>query len=651
MAEKSKTFFNGWRVGLIVVFALSVLLYLPTFMGFPIWDDNELINGGAFGTNSFLAAFTRPFQDYYRPLTSASFVFDSSYAKGNPFFYHQTNILLHALTALLVCCLAQLVTKNKLAGILAGVFFLTQPMQVGAAAWIGGRPDVLSALFLVIFMIGLVQYHASANQDQAPDAPSRKGTKNRWLVLSMIAYLLAALSKEQAAAILPAVPISVFALGSRKWRDAWRLCIPFGFVVFVYAAMWFLGGPVPMRAPNGLLDTVVLALKTASHYGLAFFAPNNPSMITFTLENYTGFLWLIVGAGFIAALVFFLRAMWKDHRAIAWITLCGLLVYLPVSNFPTVPSFTVGPFRVADSGTAIACLLGIGAAYAISSKRYMLASVLGANLVAGTIVTWFGMHQWITPEGFFTAVAKNDPHFIQGVLYHAHDLDAKGKYAESVQWTGNTIRWALGADNWEQVLETKKAAAITPEVEQRLRSNGGRPNIGPLGNFIGSHAYSLARMKRPEEAIQVAKGALAVSPGDPWINYMYGELVRKTNRKEAIHYWEIAMKINPGYAACAASLAHERVIDGRFSDAVTLLSGALDQVGYKGNSWLDMADAKIGLRDFVGASAALDKAEHALFAAKPSDVEARRHTIEALSTQTQSRQPRSPGNDQPLLPQ
>jgi hypothetical protein len=111
------------------------------------------------------------------------------------------------------------------------------------------------------------------------------------------------------------------------------------------------------------------------------------------------------------------------------------------------------------------------------------------------------------------------------------------------------------------------------------------------------------------------------------------------------------MKINPGYAACAASLAHERVIDGRFSDAVTLLSGALDQVGYKGNSWLDMADAKIGLRDFVGASAALDKAEHALFAAKPSDVEARRHTIEALSTQTQSRQPRSPGNDQPLLPQ
>src|ERR1019366_5137207 len=110
--------------------------------------------------NTLVAAFTHPFLGhYFRPLTSASFVFDSSFAKQTPFFYHQTNILIHAITAVLVACLTLLITKKKVAGVLAGLLFATQPLQVGAAAWIGGRTDVLSAMFLAAFMVALVQYY------------------------------------------------------------------------------------------------------------------------------------------------------------------------------------------------------------------------------------------------------------------------------------------------------------------------------------------------------------------------------------------------------------------------------------------------------------------------------------------------------------
>ncbi|MDR3692277.1 MAG: hypothetical protein P4L46_23040 [Fimbriimonas sp.] len=616
MVEKNTRFFTNWRIGLISVFALSVLLYLPSIKGLPIWDDNELIHGGAFGTNSLIAAFTRPFQSYFRPLTSASFVFDSSYAKGNPFFYHQTNILLHALTALLICCLVFAVTKKQVAGLIAGVFFAAQPMQVGAAAWIGGRPDVLAALFVTLFMIGLVQYHQTQ--------------KKAWLATATIAYLLAALSKEQAAFILPAVPISVFALGSRKWKDVWHLCIPFAIAVVVYAALWILGGPAPMRAPNGPIDTIVMSLKTTAHYGLAFFTPNDRSMITFTLENYPGYTWLAIGAIFVGACAYFLRETWKTHRAIAWIAICGLLVYLPVSNFPTVPSFAVGPFRVAIAGTAVACLFGIAAAYWIQSKRYLLLGLIAANLVAGVGVAWYGIHQWLTPEGFFTVVAKNDPHFVMGVQYYAHILDSQRRFAESVQATDTTIRWALGSDDWVNLLETQKEKAITPEIEHRLRSNGGRPNIEPLGNFIGSNAFSMASLNRMTEAARIAHGALYVAPHDYWLNFLYGELIRRKDRAQAIHYWEAALKLNPDYSACAAALAHERVVDKRFSEAVALLSRALDEVGYKGNSWLDMADAKIGMHDLDGAKSALDQAGKVLFAASPVEVEKRRKAIRAL---------------------
>ena len=114
-----KRFFTNWRIGLILVFAASVILYLPSLMGASIWDDDDLISGAAFGDNTLYSALTRAFLGhYFRPLTSVSLVFDSYFAKQTPFFYHQTNILLHALTAVFVAILAFQVTKKPFAGIL-----------------------------------------------------------------------------------------------------------------------------------------------------------------------------------------------------------------------------------------------------------------------------------------------------------------------------------------------------------------------------------------------------------------------------------------------------------------------------------------------------------------------------------------------------
>ena len=95
----------------------------------------------------------------------------------------------------------------------AGLFFATQPLQVGATAWIGGRTDVLSAMFLAAFMVTLVKYHQTS--------------QGKWLGLATVTFLLAALAKEQALFVLPAVPLSVYALGSRKKEDIWRITRPF----------------------------------------------------------------------------------------------------------------------------------------------------------------------------------------------------------------------------------------------------------------------------------------------------------------------------------------------------------------------------------------------------------------------------------------
>ena len=169
--------FTAWRLSLIGVFLISVAFYLRSFPGQPIWDDHMLISGEIFGGNTVLAALTHPFATYFRPLTALSFVLDTSYCHGNPFFNHQTNVLLDSFAAVLVSCLAFVVTNSRKAGIFAGVFFASQAMQVGAVGWIGGRTDALSSLFLAAFLLTLVQHVKTSGR--------------LWLVVSVLSLLLA----------------------------------------------------------------------------------------------------------------------------------------------------------------------------------------------------------------------------------------------------------------------------------------------------------------------------------------------------------------------------------------------------------------------------------------------------------------------------
>jgi hypothetical protein len=594
-----KPLFTVWRVALFVTFLFSIALYLPAMMGAAIWDDFELIDGSGFGKNNLVSALTKPFlKHYFRPMTSVSFVIDSGFAKSTPFFYHQTNILLHAVTALLIACLTLAITKRMWAGIAGGLFFAAQPVQIGATAWIGGRTDVLSAFFLAAFMLTLVLYHQS--------------TKKGWLIGSAVLFFLAATAKEQAFAILPAVPLSVYAFGTKKRSDAIRISIPFAIAAVLFVVFWAINAPFPQGSHAGALNTFVVAVKTFAHYSLAFLVPNRASLLTWTLENYKGPIWLGVGALMIVAAVWLFRVLWEKNRSLAWLAVCAFLVYLPISNCPEVPSFVAGPYRCAEAGTAVACLFGAGFGWAVANKKFLIAIPFAANLVGGGMITWTGVHDYITEFDFFAKAAKIDPHFIVGVTHHMQGLDAANRSQESLVESDKLLYWIFGTHQWHIQIKRKGQKALTENVMARLHSNSGVPDVRSLGWHISSRAASLAHLDRTPEAILVEKDALTLSPRDPRINYAYGALVVKTDRVDAIRHWEFALTVSPRFPACMSALAHERVVDHRYAEAVKLLEPVMTDLSWNSNAWLDLADAKIGLKDYKGALAALAGGSHAM---------------------------------------
>jgi hypothetical protein len=613
-----KRLVTGWRLALFSILLVSVAFYLPTLTGGAVWDDFDLMSGNGFGGNNLTSAFTHPFLGhYFRPLTAATFVLDSTFARSTPIFYHQTNIIIHSVTALLVSCLAYVLTKKQTAGMLAGLFFVTQPMQVGTTAWIGGRTDSLSSLFLVAFMLSLVLYHQTQ--------------KRAWLIASTFAFFLASISKEQAFAALPAVPLSVFAFGSKKWPDAWKICIPYAVATLCFIGMWMMDAPPPSHANNSLIGTLFLGLRTASLYGLGFLFPNRQSIFTWTLENYKGPLWISLGAALLVTGGFLFRFCWLRNRQVAWVAVCGILVYIPISNIPTVPSFVAGPYRCGEAGACFACLLGIGLAWSLTPKRWPIAIPFAANLVTGGMVAWWGLHVWTSPQIFFKEAALTDPHFIVGVTNYANTVDTDGQYKTAFDLTNNLLVWIFGTEKWEELLRAKQLAAFTPDVNARLKTNVGIPDMRALGWVFNSHSGILAHLHKEADAIEVAKDSVLIAPKDSRNQFAYGKLLIKTNRKEALEHWEYALKLSPKYWQCARALGHEKMVDGNYAEAVKLLEPAMVSISWNGDAWIDLAEAKMGIRDYKGAGVALDKAAGSLFQVKEKIAKERKKLNELIA--------------------
>lgn len=142
----------GWpAAGLI----LAVwLLYAPSIgYQFLNWDDswyilwNDLIK--SWHPANLYQIMTEPVARNYAPATIGSFLVEHTLWQLWPGGYHVTNILLHAINAVLVLQLLRQLTKNDWWAWSVAALFAVHPLQVESVAWISSRKTLLSATFML----------------------------------------------------------------------------------------------------------------------------------------------------------------------------------------------------------------------------------------------------------------------------------------------------------------------------------------------------------------------------------------------------------------------------------------------------------------------------------------------------------------------
>ncbi len=194
---------------LIFIVLVILVVYAKTlFFNFVMLDDDikiidnyETISSPINITKAFFTdSYFQKEGLYYRPTLSLSLMFDAAIGGKNPYFYHQTNLLLHIFSCLLLMYFlgnfskeqnpveqtdSETFFKNTFnAQLLIVLFFGVNPLLINSVAWIPGRNDILLTIFILLSFWTFIRVIVTK--------------KFIFILLHLIFFLISLFSKETA---------------------------------------------------------------------------------------------------------------------------------------------------------------------------------------------------------------------------------------------------------------------------------------------------------------------------------------------------------------------------------------------------------------------------------------------------------------------
>ena len=157
---------TGCTFAAIALSLLVAAVFLPAVRcGFVDWDDgryvfnnNDVLAG--LSPRTFWMAWTTVTFHNWAPLTTLSYLVDTSLFGTQPWGYHLTNVLLHAATSGLLFVALTRMTGNPWRSLAATLLFALHPLRVESVAWIAERKDVLNLFFLAVTLMAYERYCA-----------------------------------------------------------------------------------------------------------------------------------------------------------------------------------------------------------------------------------------------------------------------------------------------------------------------------------------------------------------------------------------------------------------------------------------------------------------------------------------------------------
>ena len=578
-----------WHLAMIgVLLALAMLPFLHS-LGYPfVYDDRALVvenehlrslEPHLFLTGPSLSAHRL---EWYRPVTLYSLALNYRLFGLEPFGYHLTNLLLHAVNVLLVYQIANRL-GGKSAPFMAAGLFAVHAVHVEAVAPVSGRADLLATSFaLALWHLSLGWRHLSLAR----------------LSLAAPALLAALLAKESALGAWPVASIlASMAPGGKKREDSageesrrWLFlnAALVAAVAIYFALRWIATGALLAAADvrirfieNPLSDAsapirIATAFWVLARYLLLLIAPlqlsadysyNQIPLVSSPSDpRFAATILVLIAIGIS------LRFAWR-RNASGLLVLALLLLWLPVSNLP-VTIGTIMAERLFYLPSVAFCLLAGQAASSLrgrTSSRVMVtaAALLIAAHVGRTVTRSL---DWRSQEALFAATVRASSNSAKARFNYGSELYRTGRLAEAQRELDTALAIAPRYPEARSAL----AAILLQEndlegAERELRrATEDEPSLASAWANLG---MTLFRMGRDQESAAALERALDLQPGIPLAWVLRGAVAeRLEGRARAIKY-QRACELDPGFDGLAEQLAKLLREEGRGDEAERVVSG------------------------------------------------------------------------------
>lgn len=511
------------RLHLLIIAAVIFIIYFPSFFfEFTFLDDNALIlNNQEFLKNwwNIFTAFGREvFQvfgggaGYYRPLLTASFIWDAQWGGANPFFYHLTNVVLHICASCLVyVVLSQFSTKNLTKVLFLSLMFAVHPIMTQAVSWIPGRNDSLLAIFILASFYFFLK--------------TEKFVSRR--TLWHLVFFAAALFTKETAIVFPGMLFLYslyFSGASHPWAAVKKVPIKQLFASEVFLVVIYLlvkhaaiGDIALGMIPVELIKTTLFNSQAIFLYLGKIFVPFHLSVFPI-LEDANLLIGVVAGIAIAALTIFrckFFNLRDKSVSAPCRLILFGgswFLIFLVPSfirpNQSIAPDFLEHRAYLSFFGILLMFLV------LLPNRSRLINITLITVIILLSIVTFFHQFNFRNRLVFWQNAVLTSPHSAfahknMGAMFH---LD-------------------------ENMEDAEKEYLIA------LRLNPQEPIVH---NNLGLILVQKGKFSQAEEEY---KKEIKINPTYDNVYFNYGLLVLKEERfEEAEKLWQQTIALNPGYA-------------------------------------------------------------------------------------------------------
>jgi tetratricopeptide (TPR) repeat protein len=565
-------FQKAWLPPLILALAAFAVYGASISNDFVFFDDDKaILYNTALQNPSFGKFFSGQNLGMYAPLSWIAYWIGHGISGQEAWGYHLLGLLLHALNAVMVFVLLRRLSGRDWAAFFAALLFAVHPVQVEAVSWAAALSTVLFSSFYLGSLLAYLSW--------------KKGGALSWLLVSLLAFLAACLSKS-AAVTLPLVLVALdyyldtrkgaFALPKSLLQKIPFFAIALAFGLYTFATREREGHDIETTsAVFSFADRFLMVCQTLLFYPVKLLLPFGFS-VSYPFVKMDG-VW---GLEYFAApplllVLFFL--IWKKGRNNPDLLLGLALYLLPLCVM--LPFRTVGSFELrSDRYVYLSCigLFFIAGIFLEKTRPAARNAVLALLAVTFGLLAFRQTTVWKDGVSLFENCTQKTPesslcqcNLAYNQLISNDYQGAIRHYSEALQYDPSTVEAYNGRG--QAYFQLRKYPEALADFSKAIDAGIVTPKL-----FL-NRGKCLVILNRPAEAIPDLIRSLELEPKSAETWYFRAVAREKTGDlpNAAADYGE-ALKLNPNYVEALVNRGLLYAKAERFSEAIADYSAALN---------------------------------------------------------------------------